>query len=492
MASTTNGVSHNPLYVYYVGFIAALAGLLFGVDTGIISGALVFIKQQYQFSSLMLGLLVSCTLIGAVCGTLISNYISRHYGRKVALLCAGLLFVIGALGSALAISPVFLIAVRFLLGLAIGVASYTAPLYLAEISPRNVRGKIIAFYQLMIAAGLLAAYVADYAFTPMGAWRWMLGVPVVPAMIMLVAALFLPRSPRWLIVKQRFEEAKQVLIKMLPAQQADSEFNEIAERVKADQRSVKGWRAIYNPKFRIVLLLGLGLQLLQQWSGCNIVLYYAPIIFKTAGLASPQQQMLATIGVGAVMMLTTIVAVKYVDKWGRRPILFVGLTIMTIGLLALALVTSAAQHSILLQYVAIVMVLFYIFGFAISLGPVVWILCSEIFPIFSRDFGIMITTAGNWLFNALLAQVFPLLLAHLQAKSFLIFAVVCILGLIFVKRYVPETKGVSLEDIEANLLSGKRVRDIGVSKQISDTSVISVTSNYSDGHTNRPSNCESV
>jgi MFS transporter, SP family, galactose:H+ symporter len=263
-------------------------------------------------------------------------------------------------------------------------------------------------------------------------------------------------------LKNRLTEAKEVLTRMLPAPQVAQEFKEIAERLRKDKYTKTGWRALSSSKFRAVLFLGIGAQMMQQWTGCNIVLYYAPIIFKLAGFASPVQQMWATVAVGAVMMLTTIIAVKYVDQWGRRPILFGGLTMMTASLLVLALTSGHAAQSALLQTVAVISVLIYIFGFAISLGPIVWIICSEIFPIYARDFGIMITTAGNWIFNAMLAFIFPSLLAWLGNDAFYLFVGACLLSFVFVYYFIPETKGVSLEHIEAQLMSGKRTRHIGV------------------------------
>ncbi len=454
------------LHIYFIGFIAALAGLLFGFDTGIISGAITFIQKQYNLSTEMVGVIVSIVMIGAVCGTVISNIISRHFGRRNALIIASILFSITAIGSALAVTPYFLISIRFFLGIAIGIASYTAPLYLAELSPRNIRGKIIAFYQLMIAAGLLAAYCSDMVFTPSGSWRWMLGIAAFPAMLMLIFCIRLPRSPRWLMLNNKTNEARKVLSKIFSLQQADREFTEIEERIKYDQQNKNGWRSILrNPRFRAVLILGVCAQMMQQWTGCNIVLYYAPIILKFAGFATPVQQMWGTIAVGAVMMFTTIIAVKYVDRWGRRPILFGGLTAMNLSLFLLGLVTKHTDSTIF-QTTAIFAVLFYIFGFAVSLGPIVWILCSEIFPIHMRDFGIMITTASNWLFNAALATVFPTLIAVLGNNVFFLFVIACALSFIFVKYFVPETKGVSLEQIEENLMNGNRSRYIGQPEKV--------------------------
>jgi SP family galactose:H+ symporter-like MFS transporter len=449
-------------YVYFIGLIGGLAGLLFGFDTGIISGAISFIQKEYQLSNAMEGLVVSIVMMGAVFGTIVSNYVSRHYGRHNALIAAGALFTISALGSALAPDTVFLIVIRFFLGIAIGLASYTAPLYLAEISPRQIRGMIIAFYQLMIAAGLLASYISDLIFTPTESWRWMLGIPAIPGMILLLFSIKLPRSPRWLMLKNRPSDTKDVLARIFPPEQAEREFNEISLRMQADKMTKPGWHALLDKRFVAVLVLGICAQLMQQWTGCNIVLYYAPIIFKLAGFSSPVQQMWGTIAVGTVMMGTTIIAVKYVDKWGRRPILFWGLTMMVLSLTVLGVAAKYAETSSIMQIISVSSVLIYIFGFAISLGPIVWILCSEIFPIYARDFGIMFTTASNWIFNAMLAWIFPSLIAWLGSNAFFLFVGACLLSFLFVYFFVPETKGVSLEQIETNLMAGKPTRHIGV------------------------------
>jgi MFS transporter, SP family, galactose:H+ symporter len=455
-------IPYRPSYVYFIGLIAGLAGLLFGFDTGIISGAITFIQKEYELSPAMEGLVVSIVMMGAVFGTFVSNFVSRNYGRHNALIASGALFTVSALGSAFAPNTEFLIVIRFFLGIAIGLASYTAPLYLAEISPRHVRGMIIAFYQLMIAAGLLASYISDLILTPSEAWRWMLGIPAIPGIILLSFAIKLPDSPRWLMMKNRVAETKRVLARILPPDQAEKEFDEISLRVLADTKKQSGWHALFNPKFFAVLVLGVCAQMMQQWTGCNIVLYYAPIIFKLAGFATPVQQMWGTIAVGTVMMVTTIIAVKYVDKWGRRPILLWGLTMMTLSLTVLGIATKYAATSPVMQIISVTSVLIYIFGFAISLGPIVWILCSEIFPLFARDFGIMVTTASNWIFNSMLALIFPSLIAWFGSSAFFLFVGASLLSFIFVYFFVPETKGVSLEHIETNLMSGKKTRHIGM------------------------------
>lgn len=452
----------NRFYIYFIGLVAGLAGLLFGFDTGVISGAIGFIKNQFELTDFMEGLVVSSVMCGAVFGTFVSNYISRNFGRHIALIVSGILFTLCSLGSAFSPTAEILIVARFCLGLAVGLASYTAPLYLAEISPRDIRGRIISFYQLMIAAGLLLSYVSDLLFTDTGNWRFMLGIPAIPGIVLLVFALILPGSPRWLILKNRISEARSVLEKILPISHVEQELNEISTQIKLDSYGFHGVHALKDRRFIGVLALGLIAQMMQQWTGCNIVLYYAPIIFKLAGFVSPKAQMWGTIAVGAVMMFTTAIAVKYVDKYGRRPILFWGLVLMSVSLLSLGFALQIAQSMHMAQIIAVVAVLSYIFGFAISLGPIVWIICSEIFPIHTRDFGVMTTTAGNWIFNALLAFIFPSMITLLGSSVFFIFLAICLSSIVFIYFYMPETKGISLEQIEANVMAGNNIRNIGI------------------------------
>jgi MFS transporter, SP family, galactose:H+ symporter len=457
-------------YIYFIACVAGLGGILFGFDTGVVSGAIMFISRDFSLTNFQEGAVVSIVMFGAIFGTLVSNFISRNLGRHFALIVAGLLFTICAIGSAFSGSLSMLIGMRLFLGVAIGIASYVTPLYLAEVSPCEIRGKIISFYQLMIAAGLLLAYISDTCFTASGNWRYMLGIPAIPGIILFLLSLYLPGSPRWLMLKGRHEQAREVLLKILPKGRVDAEIKAIAARLHDDDMSEGGTisnrrdsRKIFRMHKLIVkvMILGILLQMMQQWTGCNIVLYYAPIIFKLAGFSSPLQQMWGTIAVGIVMTLTTIITIKYVDNWGRRPILFIGLALMLCALLILGISVRYPQVYAM-QVISIIVVLIYILGFAISLGPIVWILCSEIFPIYVRDFGVTTTTAANWIFNAALALIFPSLLAYFGSNAFFIFASFCILSFALVKYFVPETKDVSLETIEANLFKGNKLRNIGI------------------------------
>jgi len=446
-------------FVYIVGITGALAGLLFGLDTGIISGALPFITSAFSLSVKESEAIVTAVLIGAVLGTIISGFVSRRLGRHFAIWASAFIFCGGALLCAFAVNLYMLVIARLILGIAIGLTSFTAPLYLSEVSPKHLRGSMIATFQFMITVGILVSYITDTIFTPSGSWRWMFGVTFFPAFILFLAVLTLPKSPRWLVLVGRKEEARHVLGRVRNADEIDSELNEIEAALS---KTISVQELLTSKLFLKVLLLGIVLQAIQQFSGINTVIYYAPTIFKLAGFASPIQQMWATVLVGTVNMLTTIIAIVYVDKWGRKPILYFGLTITTVSLTLLGYLFTIGTHTEVSQYAAVLLVLLFIFGFAVSLGPIIWILCAEIFPLKGRDVGVGVTTATNWICNAIVGGTFLTLVTNFgPTATFGIFAGIGFLSLLFTINFVPETKDVSLEQIEANLLANKNLRDLG-------------------------------
>ena len=450
-------------FVYVVGVTAALAGLLFGLDIGVISGALPLIKETFTLSTIQEELVVSSVLAGAVLGTLISGMVSRHYGRRFAILLSAVIFCIGSVLSAISVDVTMLIFVRIFLGLALGIASFTAPLYLSEVSPKQIRGGLIALYQLMITIGILLAYISDSLFTYIESWRWMLGVIFFPSFFMFIAVLLLPKSPRWLMLQGNEQAALSVLGRVRYQHEIEPEAKEIKDSLQ-DHGSIK--KMLKNPLFVKVLMLGVVFQAIQQFSGMNTIMYYAPEIFKLAGFADPSQQMWATVIVGLVNVLTTFVAIAFVDSIGRRPILLFGLTLTTLSMLILGLLFHMGLEANTLgpwaKYVASIVVLCFIFGSAVSIGPVIWILCSEIFPLQGRDFGVTCSTASNWIWNVIVGFTFLSMLSGLGvANTFWVYAGLGLASLLFIIRFAPETKGVSLEQIEDNLLAGKALRHIG-------------------------------
>ena len=447
--------------VYIVALTAALAGLLFGLDIGVISGALPFIGKHFGASDIAKEWIVSSLLVGAVLGTLVSGFISRKYGRKNTIIVSAIIFAIGAVLSSIANSVPILIGVRVFLGIAVGIASFTAPLYLSEMAPQKIRGRLISMYQLMITIGILLAFLSDTWLSYGGHWRIMLGILVIPSTVLFIGVLFLPKSPRWLFLVGRKAEAREVLNKLRESiEEVELEIDEIESGLKAQQNGVK---MISNPNFRKALFLGIGLQIMQQFTGMNVVMYYAPQIFKDAGFATTAEQMWGTVLVGLINVLATFFAIAFVDKLGRKPILAIGFFVMGISMTFMGwMFHIGVETSSLVQFSAIIALLLFIIGFAMSAGPIIWVLCSEIYPLQGRDLGITISTATNWICNTIVGATFLTLLNNFgDAKTFFLFGGMNIVFIFVLLRFAPETKGVSLEKIEKNLMSGMPINKIG-------------------------------
>jgi len=481
--------------VYFIGFTAALAGLLFGLDVGVISGAQIYIQKDLGVDDQMIEWIVSALLWGAVVGALGSGILCNKLGRRRTILASGLLFAVGAIFCAAAPTAHILIVARFVLGLAVGMASFTAPLYLAEIAPQSVRGGMISMYQLMITIGILAAFLSDTVFAGVAdgeiaipeiqstsgdldalyfaswvlsvahgneTWRLMLGMIAIPALIMFVGVLFLPESPRWLVLNGMKEKAKGVFKRLhLDDAEIEAEVLAIEESAKLPQ---KGWSLfLESANFRRAVFLGIGLQVVQQLTGINVIMYYAPRIFGMAGFASTAEQMWGTVIVGITNVLATFIAIAFVDRLGRKPIMFVGFVVMGLSLLAVGVIFhSGIEGNISLGYAAAGALLLFIVGFAMSAGPIIWVICSEIYPLSGRDFGITCSTGTNWITNAIVGMTFLTMVQSIGAgNTFLLYGAMNVLFIVFFILFVPETKGVSLEQIERNLMSGKSLRQIG-------------------------------
>ena len=451
----------NQSFIWFVCFMAALCGLLFGLDIGVIAGALPFLSKDLNISNHAQEWVVSSMMFGAAIGALGAGWLSSHLGRKKSMLAGATLFVIGSLWSAFSPSVESLIGARVILGLAVGIASYTAPLYLAEIAPERVRGSMISMYQLMLTTGILVAYLSDTALSYSGSWRWMLGVIAFPALILFVGVLFLPNSPRWLAAHGRFNEAQRVLARLRSSdEQAKQELDEIRESLQVKQH---GWSLFKsNSNFRRAVWLGILLQVMQQFTGMNVVMYYAPKIFSIAGFSNTHEQMWGTVIVGAVNMLSTLIAVGLVDRWGRKPMLVTSFLIMTVGMGVLGTLLHVGVETPFRQYFAIAMLLMFIVGFAMAAGPVIWLLCSEIQPLKGRDFGITASTTTNWVANMVVGATFLTLLDTLgNAPTFWLYAALNVVFILITIWLVPETRHVTLEHIERNLMQGKALREIG-------------------------------
>lgn len=455
--------------VLFTCITAALAGLLFGLDIGVVSGARVHFQSDFGIGDSVGEQIVSALLWGAVAGTFASGHFARKYGRRPTLIASAIIFVLGSIACGLATSAWMLIGARFILGTAVGAASFTAPLYLSEVAPQKIRGSLISMYQLMITIGILLAFLSDtwlssyssWTFGGQGNWRLMLGIVAIPASLMLVGVLILPESPRWLRLAGRNENARKVLETLREAAEVEPELQAIDESLKIKQAGGVLFKT--NPDFRRVIFLGVTLQMIQQLTGINVIMYYAPKIFEVAGFESALGQMWGTVAIGVTNVLATFIAIAFVDKLGRKPIMVAGLWVMGISMIA---VGSILNHGVAgnqgLSYLAIAFLMVFIIGFAMSAGPIVWILCSEIYPLSGRDFGVTVSTATNWIVNGIVGATFLTLLNKAgEGNTFWLYGLMNIGFLVVFKFFVPETKGVSLEKIEENLYAGKPLREIG-------------------------------
>src|SRR5919205_742656 len=317
-------------FVYVVASVAALGGLLFGYDTGIISGALLFIQKDFQLNAFLEGFIVSSLLLGAVVGAGVSGALSDRLGRRTIILIAATIFAIGAVGAGLAPSVEMLIFFRFLLGLGVGSASALVPSYISESAPTDVRGSLSSLFQLAITIGILVAYLVNAAFASTSSWRWPLALAFVPALVLLIGMYFLPETPRWLVSKGRDEDARQVLRRTRTEQEVERELQEI-RRAEEEEGEQAGYRELLAPWVRPMLVVGIGLAVFQQFVGINTVIYYAPTIIKSTGLADVAS-VLATVGIGVVNVVMTVVAIAVIDRVGRKPLLLIGLAGMVVSL----------------------------------------------------------------------------------------------------------------------------------------------------------------
>ncbi len=433
--------------------IASLGGLLFGYDTGVISGALLFLRDEFALSPTMQGVVTSSVLVGATLGAALGGALTDRYGRRRIIIVMAALFALGSLLSAAASGVAMLVAARLLLGVAVGVASMLTPLYLSEAAPAARRGAAVSLNQLCITAGILASYLVDYAFSDVsGTWRWMLGLGAVPGVLLGLGMLALPESPRWLAAQERWVEAEAVL-RGLRGTAADvgDEMAGLRDDVRSDRATASLAALFKSERARAPLAIGVALAVFQQVTGINTVIYYAPDILQRAGFASNAASILATAGIGTVNVLATLTALVLMDHAGRRRLLLGGLGAMAFCLVALALAFAFGDPRALGPLATIVLAA-YVAGFAVGLGPVFWLLIAEIFPLAFRGRGMSVASVANWASNLVVALFFLDLVRLLSpGGTFALFALATMAAAGFVWRFVPETKGRSLERIEAEM-----------------------------------------
>ena len=429
-------------YLYFCALVASFAGLLAGYDTGVISGALLYISQDFEISSYQSALIVSSVSIGAVIGAFLNGLLIDRIGRRNILLLTAFVFGIGSLFCYFSLNVYHLIVSRLFLGFALGVVSFAAPLYLSEISPKEKRGQIVSFYQLAITFGILLSYLINFYCAKIGlSWRVMLGLGLIPALVLFIGMFFQKDTPRYLVLKNKIDEAKEVFKRIGNQENTEEEINLIKQAVPDE-------KFVLNKKMLCPIFIGFGIMFAQIATGINAIIYYTPTIFKTVGFATNENALFATILIGLINFLMTFVAIAFCDKWGRKPLLHLGLSGMLISLLCLSFAyLNLISFS---KVLAVISCMTYIVSFSMSLGPIALLLIAEIFPLKYRGQMMSYAIITNFVFNFIVTTLFPISLDKIGGcLTFLIFAFMCVISILFVYFFVPETKNVSLEEIEA-------------------------------------------
>jgi len=445
-------------FVYLATAISALGGMLFGYDIGVISGAILFIKKDFSLSAGVEEVVVGSVLLGSLVGAAVGGILADSFGRRKLLMVTAFVFGLGAIAAALAPDTAWLIAARIVAGAAIGIASFVAPLYISEIAPVDIRGKLVSINQLALTGGIVVSYLIDYVFADTQAWRWMFAMALIPAAAFGFGLMFIPDSPRWLVSRGRAAQARVALTRIRPREEVEDELRRIQHSVGQQQAN---WSELLSPMLRSAMIVGVGLAIAQQITGINTVIYYAPTIFRLAGLSSASVAILASVGVGVVNVVLTMAAMQLIDRVGRRPLLLVSLAGMALSLFVLGLAFALPQASGNLGWIAVGSLMIYVGSFAIGLGPVFWLVLSEIYPLHIRGRAMSIGTAVNWSVNLIVALTFLTLTQVLgNAATFWLYGIVSVGAWLFAFFLVPETKGKTLEEIEAHWWTGKRPREL--------------------------------
>ncbi len=395
-------------------------------------------------------MVVGAVPIGAVAGAWFASHGADRYGRRTLILVSAAVFIGGAIVSAIAPGALILILSRVVIGMGIGVASAVAPVYISELAPADIRGSLVTFFQLAVTVGILVAYLVGYAFTDVDdGWRWMLGLGAVPAIILALGIVRLPRSPRWLMMQDDVEGAREALLRVRPAgaEAIDLEIQEIRASTGPD---TSRWSDLRRPAVKAALLVGIGLAVLQQITGINTVIYYAPTIIQSTGIDSAGSAILASLGVGIINVLMTVVALRLLDRAGRRTLLFIGVSGMSFSLFTLGLAFVNHMPETLSTVLAVGSLMLFVSSFAISLGPIFWLLNAEIYPLAVRGKAAAAGTMTNWFFNFVVSVTFLSLIDLLtETGAFWFYGLIGVVTLWFCWRFVPETKGKTLEQVDA-------------------------------------------
>lgn len=446
-------------YLYLICLVAALGGFLFGFDTAVISGTIGLVKGDFGLDAVAEGWFVSCALLGCIIGVAASGKLSDSYGRKIVMILSALLFLVSAMGCMLAESFSALIAYRLVGGLGIGVASMVSPLYISELAPSNLRGRMVSLYQLALTIGIVVAYfsnafIVDHTWNGFSGqeieriftvqpWRAMLGLGAIPALVFLLALFLVPESPRWLLTKGKKQQAIKILSKIEGVAAANIELHGFASQQESNEESFK---TLFKPVYRRALWIGLLLPFLSQVCGINAVIYYGPRILEQAGFTL-NNALGGQVTIGMINVVFTFVAIFTIDKWGRKPLLYLGIGGAVVSLLVIGLLF---QFGVVAGPWILIFILAFIACFAFSFGPVCWVVIGEIFPNGIRGKAMSLATLSLWIGNFLVGQLTPIMLEGAgPAWTFWIFAICCSPALLLTFKLIPETKGRSLEEIDA-------------------------------------------
>ncbi len=435
-------------YIILISLIAAFGGLLFGFDIAIFSGTIPFIQPYYQLTEAQLGWTGSSLYVGCVIGTMITGYVSDRYGRKLPLTIAAGIFMVSSVLMGWASSYSMLIVWRIIAGIGVGAASMLSPLYIAEVSPAAIRGRMVSVNQLTVVVGILLAYFSSYFLAGVeDNWRWMFTSGAAPALLFFICVFLVPESPRWLLSKGYVEKARSVLGKISGEENADKGIAAIQSGM---QHQVKGkWSDLMRPGIGFLVGLGITIAVFQQISGANAIFFYAPIIFEKAGM-DVSSQLFQQIIIGAVNLIFTVVAMQLVDKVGRKKLMLAGSSLMAFWLL---LVGLCFHFNFFEGYILTLLVLAFIATYASTLAPVTWVLISEIFPTRIRGLAVSLATGMLWVACFALAYGFPVLIDVLDApQTFILFSGICLLYFFILLKFAPETKGKTLEQFEAEVI----------------------------------------
>jgi sugar porter (SP) family MFS transporter len=442
-------VNYHSAYIIGISFISALGGYLFGFDFAVISGALPFLRTEFMLNPWWEGFLTGSLALGCIVGCLIAGKLADLYGRKPGLSVAALIFAISSLGMAFAPSLTVFVLMRFAAGIGVGMASMLSPMYIAEVSPAAVRGRNVAINQLTIVIGILITNLVNYQLADYGpdAWRWMFGLGVIPAILFFIGVLWLPESPRWLIKVGENEKARKVLLKIGSPDFANQTILEVEKTTTGGEKP--SLKMVFEKSVRPAVIVGITLAVFQQLCGINVVFNYTSTIFESVG-ADLDRQLFETVAIGAVNLLFTLFAMWQVDKLGRRPLMLIGSLGLSVVYIALAFLLQIQASPGLVS----VFVLIAIAMYASSLAPVTWVLISEIFPNKIRGLASSVAIVSLWGAYFILVFTFPVLAKYLGTFGpFYLYAVLCFIGFLFIKRKVKETKGQTLEELENNFIS---------------------------------------